>query len=104
MAIGVDSDQSYLAPETVITSAMKRVDNAVYATAEQLVNGTLESGIAVYDITNEGVDIASTTDLLPDEVVEAVNEVKEKLIAGEIEVPNSKETFETAYGDVYQLD
>lgn len=104
MAIGVDSDQSYLAPETVITSAMKRVDNAVYATVSQLVEGTLEGGIAVYDLTNEGVDIAPTTDLLPEEVITAVNEVKGKIISGEITVPDSKDAFEAVYGDVYELD
>ena len=104
MAIGVDSDQSYLAPETVITSAMKRVDNAVYSTVSQLVEGTLAGGLAVYDLTNEGVDIAPTTDLLPDDVVTAVNEVKEKIISGEITVPDSKDAFEAAYGDVYELD
>ncbi|MCI6812436.1 MAG: BMP family ABC transporter substrate-binding protein [Lachnospiraceae bacterium] len=104
MAIGVDSDQSYLAPETVITSAMKRVDNAVYSTVSQLAEGTLKGGVAVYDLTNEGVDIAPTTDLLPEEVVTAVNEVKEKIISGEITVPDSKDAFEAAYGDVYELD
>lgn len=104
MAIGVDSDQSHLAPETVITSAMKRVDNAIYATVEQLVNGTITGGESVYDITNGGVDIAPTTDNLTEEVITAVNEVKEKLLAGEIEVPNNKEAFEAKYGDVYELD
>ena len=41
MAIGVDSDQSVLAPETIITSAMKRVDNAVYDCAKATVEGTV---------------------------------------------------------------
>ena len=103
-AIGVDSDQSYLAPDTVITSAMKRVDNAVYDTVSKLVEGKLEAGIAEYDITNGGVDIAPTTDLLPEDVLAAVNEIKEKLASGEIVVPNSKETYNAAYGDTYQLD
>ena len=104
MAIGVDSDQNYLAPETVITSAMKRVDNAVYDSAKQLVEGTLEAGVTVYDLSNAGVDIAPTTTLLTDEVIAAVEEVKEKIISGEIEVPTTKEAFEAAYGNVYELD
>lgn len=104
MAIGVDSDQSYLAPETVITSAMKRVDNAVYLTAEKLVKGELKGGLEVFDITNGGVDIAPTMDLLPEEVVAQVTEVKEKLLSGEIVVPDGKDAFEAKYGDVYELD
>ena len=104
MAIGVDSDQNYLAPETVITSAMKRVDNAVYDVSKRLVDGTLTAGVTVYDLSNAGVDIAPTTTLLPDEVVAAVEEVKEKIIAGDIEVPTTKEAFDAAYGEVYELD
>lgn len=104
MAIGVDSDQSYLAPETVITSAMKRVDNAVYSTVEALVNGTYEGGLSVFDINNGGVDIAPTQDLLTDEVIAAVEDVKAKLESGEITVPATKDEFEAKYGDVYTLD
>lgn len=39
-----------------------------------------------------------------DGAVEAVNEVKEKIISSEIEVPADKESFEAKYGDVYELD
>lgn len=103
-AIGVDTDQNYLAPDTVITSAMKRVDNAVYDTTEQLISGTIEGGEAIYDLTNEGVDIAPTTKLLSDDVIKAVDDVKAKIISGEVEVPATKDEFEAAYGDVYELD
>lgn len=103
-AIGVDSDQSYLAPETVLTSAMKRVDNAVYATVEALVNGSYAGGLQSFDINNGGVDIAPTQDLLTDDVIAAVEEVKAKLEAGEITVPATKDEFDAAYGDVYTLD
>lgn len=104
MAIGVDSDQSVLAPETVITSAMKRVDNAVYDCAKAVVDGTLEAGVKTYDITNGGVDIAPTQDLLPEEVIKAVEDVKAKLLNGEIVVPASKDEFEAKYGEIYELD
>ena len=103
-AIGVDSDQSSKAPETVITSAMKRVDNAVFDTVEALISGSLESGIHTYDLAAGGVDIAPTQDLLTDEVTTAVDEVKAKIISGEVTVPSTKEEFEAAYGDVYELD
>mgnify|MGYP003550732707 CR=1 FL=1 len=38
------------------------------------------------------------------EVLKKVDEVKEKIISGEIEVPTDKESFDAKYGDVYQLD
>jgi basic membrane protein A len=103
-AIGVDSDQSSIAPDTVITSAMKRVDNAVYETTEELIQDKLESGIHEYDLAHGGVDIAPTTDLLSDDVIAAVDDVKEKIISGEVVVPKTKEEFEEKYGDIYELD
>lgn len=103
-AVGVDSDQSIIAKNTVITSAMKRVDNAVYDTVQSLIDGTLEGGVHTYDLAAGGVDIAPTQDLLTEEVISAVDDVKKKIIDGEITVPSSKEEFEAAYGDVYQLD
>ena len=103
-AIGVDSDQSSIAPETIITSAMKRVDNAVYDSVESLINGTLAGGVVTYDLTVGGVDIAPTQDLLPEDVIAAVEEVKQQIIDGEVVVPNDQASFEAAHGDVYELD
>ncbi len=103
-AIGVDSDQSKVAPETIITSAMKRVDNAVFDMAQKIKDGTYESGVITYDLSAGGVDIAPTKDLLTDEVVTKIEEIKQQIIDGTITVPDSKEAFEAAYGDVYELD
>lgn len=103
-AIGVDSDQSSIAPNTVITSAMKRVDNAVYDAVESLIAGTLEGGVHTYDLSVGGVDIAPTQDLLSEDVIAAVEDVKAQIISGDIVVPSSKEEFEEKYGDVYELD
>ena len=103
-AIGVDSDQSSIAPETIITSAMKRVDNAVYDSVASLIGGTLEGGVVTYDLTVGGVDIAPTQDLLPEDVIAAVEEVKQQIIDGEVVVPNDQASFEAAHGDVYELD
>ena len=103
-AIGVDTDQSSLAPDTVITSAMKRVDNAVYDSVKQLVEGTLKGGEVVYDLSKGGVDIAPTTNLLSEDVLKKVEEVKAKILSGEIVVPGTKAEFEKEFGDKYELD
>ena len=104
-AIGVDSDQSSIAPNTVLTSAMKRVDNAVYEAVQELIDGTLEGGIKSFDLAAGGVDIAPSQDLIAPEVITAVEEVKEKIVSGEVVVPADKESFEAKYGaDAYQLD
>ena len=103
-AIGVDSDQSSIAPNTVLTSAMKRVDNAVYEAVQELIDGTLEGGVKTFDLAAGGVDIAPSQDLISEDVIAAVDEVKEKIISGDVVVPDNKESFEAAYGDVYVLD
>lgn len=103
-AIGVDSDQSKLAPENILTSAMKRVDTAVFEAAKATQDGTLKNGVITYDLAVEGVDLAPTTTNLSDEVLKAAEDAKAKIISGEIKVPETKADFEAKYGEVYELD
>lgn len=103
-AIGVDSDQSSLAPETVLTSAMKRVDNAVFDVTKSIVEGKAEGGVLTYDLAKGGVDLSPSTSLIAPEVLTKTDEVKKKIISGEVVVPSSKDEFEAKYGDVYELD
>ncbi|MBM2575791.1 BMP family ABC transporter substrate-binding protein [Jannaschia sp. Os4] len=89
LSIGVDSNQNYLHPGEVLTSMVKRVDNAVYDTFSQAMNGELETGISVLGLENEGVGFAmddNNADLVTEEMVAAVEEAKAAIIAGEIEV------------------
>ena len=103
-AIGVDSDQSPLAPETILTSALKRVDNACYDATKKAILGTLEGGVATYDLAAGGVDIAPTTENLSKDVLEKIEDAKKDIIAGDLVVPKNQEEFEEKYGDVYELD
>ena len=103
-AIGVDTDQSSIAPETILTSAMKRVDNASFDAAEAALYGKLNGGVKTYDIHTAGVDIAPTTDNLTPELLSEIEDVKAKIASGEIVVPNNKADFEKAYGEIYTLD
>ena len=83
---------------------MKRVDNAVYDCAAALVNKSLQGGVKTYDLSIGGVDIAPTQNLLSADVIKAVNDVKAKIISGEVVVPATKADFEAKYGNVYELD
>ena len=103
-AIGVDSDQSPLAPETILTSALKRVDNACYDATKKTILGTLEGGVETYDLAAGGVDIAPTTDNLSKDVLEKIEKAKKDIIAGDLVVPKNQEEFDEKYGDVYELD
>ncbi len=88
-AIGVDTDQSILAPEHVITSAMKRVDVASQDISKAVKDGTFEAGIHMYDLSNGGVDLAPTRDHIPEDVLKVVEDAKAAIIAGEKTVPTS---------------
>lgn len=88
-AIGVDSDQDHLSPGNVLTSMLKRVDVAVYEQVRALVEDDFTSGIISLGIAEDGVgtsDFTHTAHLVPEEVFGAIEEAKEKIIAGEIVV------------------
>jgi basic membrane protein A len=88
-AIGVDRDQNYLAPDNVITSAMKRVDNGVYNVVKQLKDGTLKGGTTItYGLAEGGVDIAPTSNkLVPQAILDEVAKLKQAVIDGKVTVP-----------------
>jgi len=103
-AIGVDSNQDDLYPGTVILSAMKRVDNAVFAFVQSAVDGTYEPGLTTVGL-KEGfaglswdVGVCSRTfdkngpkdmvDKLP-AVRAAIDAAREKILSGEIKVTNA---------------
>ena len=90
-AIGVDADQSPLAPEYVITSAMKRVDTAARDISLSVLEDTFTAGVHLYSLENGGVDIAPTRDLLSEEIIAAVEAAKADIIAGTIKVPATGE-------------
>ena len=55
LAIGVDSNQNYLHPGTMLTSMIKRVDVAVYESFKAAKAGTWQAGIQVLGLSEEGV-------------------------------------------------
>ena len=86
-AIGVDEDQDHLAPGYVLTSMLKRVDVAAYNIVQDLFYDQVESGILSFGVVDEGVatsDFTYTRDLVPAEVFETLEDVKAKIIEGEI--------------------
>lgn len=95
-AIGVDRDQNYLAPDNVITSAMKRVDNGIFNVAKALSEDNFPGGETVsYGLKEGGVGIAPTSDKhVPAEILSEVEQLEKDIIAGKIVVPFNKETYE----------
>jgi basic membrane protein A and related proteins len=88
-AIGVDTNQNPLAPGYVLTSMLKRVDTAVYNTVAAVVEGQFTPGISRFGLAEDGVGYAvdeHNEHLLSQDLVERVDELKNKIISGEIVV------------------
>ena len=94
-AIGVDRDQSDLAPDNVLTSAIKRVDVGVYETVKNFIEGNFKGGSEiVYGLKEGAVGISDTTsNLVPKDIIDYVNEEAKKLESGEIVVPKTEEEY-----------
>ena len=87
--IGVDADQAYLG-SYILTSAVKRVDNDVYTTAKQLVDGTLKTGRTYeFTVANGGIDIGKISSKVPQADVTKVENLKKKIAAGSVTIPNT---------------
>jgi len=90
--IGVDSNQNMVKPGFVLTSMVKRVDNAVYSIVEDVVNHKFQSGFHVYGLDKDGVGYAmdqNNKDLVSAEMIQEAEEAKKKIIAGQIKVTDA---------------
>ncbi|MGF1551044.1 MAG: BMP family protein [Paracoccaceae bacterium] len=99
-AIGVDSNQNAVAPGHVLTSMVKRVDVAAYDTLTDAMSGEFTSGVNILGLAENGVDWAvdeHNRPLLSDDTIAMVENAKERIIAGEIEVHDYEETGSCPY-------
>ncbi|MBC7146489.1 MAG: BMP family ABC transporter substrate-binding protein [Thioclava marina] len=87
LSIGVDSNQNYLHPGQVLTSMLKRVDNAVYDAFKE--GADLKPGIKVMSLADDGVGVAlddNNKSLVTPEMLAAVDQAKADIIAGKVTV------------------
>jgi basic membrane protein A len=82
--IGVDADQSFLGPH-ILTSAVKRVDTAVFLAIKSVVDGTFKGGNMTFGLKDSGVGIGKISPKVPDSEVAAVNKVRADIISGKIQ-------------------
>ncbi|WP_027721304.1 BMP family lipoprotein [Maridesulfovibrio zosterae] len=85
--VGVDSDQDDMAKGFVLTSMMKRLDLAVYQEVLSILDGNFVPGIKMYDLSNGGVALSEmkyTRHLISSDVLDKIEDLRVKLISGEI--------------------
>ena len=103
LSIGVDSDQSLTATDEqkpfILTSMMKRVDNSVYGTIKDFIEGKFEGGYRIFGLEDDGVGYAVNEfnkELISD-IQAKLDELIDKVINGDINVPSDKNEFEVLF-------
>jgi basic membrane protein A len=89
--VGVDANQNWVKPGWVLTSMLKRVDEAVFSSIEEAKDGKFAGGIKHFGLANRGVDYAFdqyNAKVLTEPVRKRADELKAAIIAGKIVVPD----------------
>jgi len=87
--IGVDADQNYVAPATIITSAIKKVDVAVFLTIQNLLNNTFKGGDNEFTLQNNATGFAPPNSVVPADIVAQVQAVENQIKSGAIVPPTT---------------
>jgi basic membrane protein A and related proteins len=87
--IGVDADQSFLGPQ-ILTSALKRVDVAVFKTIQAVQDGSFQGGgVTTFGLSDDGVGLGKVSPEVPQSVLDKVDEFKQKILDGSLQIPDT---------------
>jgi basic membrane protein A len=87
--IGVDADQSFLGPH-ILTSAVKRVNVAVFKTIQSVQDGSFTGGgVTTFGLAEDGVGLGTVSDKVTQDVLDTAEEYKQKILNGEIQIPDT---------------
>jgi basic membrane protein A len=81
--IGVDADQSFLGPH-ILTSAIKRVDTAVFLAIKSVVEGKFKGGNMVFGLKDNGVGVGKISAKVPNSEIAKLNQIRADIISGKI--------------------
>ena len=82
--IGVDADQGFLGSH-ILTSALKKVDVAVFQTIQEVQDGSFSGGEnTIFDVASGGVGLGEISSDVPTDLISRVNEVQDDVAAGEV--------------------
>jgi len=90
--IGVDSNQNMVKPGYVLTSMVKRVDNAVYQIVNDVVRGAFQPGLHVFGLDSDGVAYSVdqfNKDLLSSDAIDTAERARQDIIAGRVKVTDA---------------
>ncbi len=88
-AIGTDSNQDYLAPKHVLTNGMKYVSTTVVIAVEQVLQKSFSAKSHLLGVKEDA--LGYTRSILPEDLIVKLEEIKKKIIVGEIRIPSTIE-------------
>ncbi len=86
-AIGTDSNQDYLAPAHVLTNGMKYVSTTVVIAVERVLNKSFSAQSFLLGVKEDA--LGYTRSILPEDLIAKLEEVKKKIITGEVQIPST---------------
>lgn len=100
MAIGVDVDQSPLAPDNIITSTMKNINVSIVNLVGEILDDNYQGGqVIVNTLASGGVGLSDTTkDHVSKDILDYVDEQAGKIKSGEIIVPENEQQYNEIVG------
>ena len=91
LAIGCDSNQDWTKPGFILTSMLKRVDEAVFATIKEASQGGFSGGVKRFGLANQGIGYSIdqyNAQVLTGPVRARADEIKAEIISGKVIVPD----------------
>jgi basic membrane protein A and related proteins len=86
--IGVDADQSFLGAH-ILTSAVKRVDVAVFKTIEAVQKGEqVGGGVTTFGLAEDGVGLGKVSSEVPQDVIDQADQYKQQILDGSLQIPD----------------
>jgi len=90
----VDQDQDYIQPGSILTSAMKRVDVAVYKIIEDYIKGEFKGGVHSMGLEGDFLSLSPmnyTKQLVPYHVFGVLEALREAVVKGKIKLPVNRD-------------
>lgn len=90
VSIGVNLNQNSIAPDYIMASMLKKLDTCAYHAIASIVDDTYTGENQILGLSDGGVDftVEGSNIKVPDRVLQKLDEIRKKIISGEIEVPN----------------
>lgn len=97
LAIGANSNQNTLYPDNIMATMLKKVDSAAYSAISDIVKGEFSQGANYLGLKEEGVGytVEGSNIEFSEDIINKVNEIKDKVNSGELEIPDTVEDVDT---------